>query len=251
MSTAAAIVTVMLVLGALAPDRASGAVDAGALAMLEAMEPAYGRVVAYTARFFRQELLDGRLRPREEALLKFQRPNRFYLRWVSGPAKGREMLYPADAAGDRVLVAEPGVLTRLFTAVLHPDSPHVLKESRHPVTDIGVGRLVELILDNVRRGAAAGEVGIIDRGVGGGSRPESSVELVFPRTAAGRYYAYRTVVGVDVGSGLPVSARIFDWDDRMIEDYAYRNLRLNPPLTALDFDAANPEYRFPRWQVSP
>jgi hypothetical protein len=250
MTTAAAIVTVTLVIGLLAPDRASGAADASALARVEAMEPAYGRVVAYTARFVRQELIDGRLRPREEALLKFQRPNRFYLRWVSGPATGREMLYPAGA-GDRVLVAEPGMLTRLFTAVLHPDSPHVLKESRHPVTDIGIGRLVELILDNVRRAAAVGEVRIIDRGVGGGSRPESSLELIFPLTAAGRYYAHRTVVGVDVETGLPVSATIFDWDDRMIEDYAYRNLRLNPPLTALDFDVANPEYRFPRWQVTP
>jgi hypothetical protein len=242
-------VTLTLVIGLLAPDRVSGGTDARALAMVEAMEPAYGRVVAYTARFFRQEMIGGRLRPREEALLKFQQPNRFYLRWVSGPAKGRQMLYP-DEAGDRVLVAEPGMLMRLFTAVLPPDSPHVLEESRHPVTDIGIGRLVELILGNVRRAAAAGELQIIDRGVSGGP-PETRLELVFPRTAARHYYAYRALVGVDVETGLPVTATIFDWDDRMIEDYAYRDLRLNPPLTALDFDAANPEYRFPRWQVTP
>src|SRR5688572_16738451 len=123
---------IALALALLLPAPAVGGADAGAVAILEAMEPAYARVSAYTARFIRQEMVADRLRPREEALLKFQRPQRFYLRWIAGPAAGREMLYPADAAG-RVLVHEPRLLTRLFTAVLEPDSAHVLKQSRHPV----------------------------------------------------------------------------------------------------------------------
>src|SRR5437899_11361393 len=38
------------------------------------MEAAYARVEGYTARFVRQEVVDGALRPREEAILKFRRP---------------------------------------------------------------------------------------------------------------------------------------------------------------------------------
>jgi hypothetical protein len=233
------------------PGRAVGGADAGAVAILEAMEPAYARVSAYTARFIRQELVGDRLRPREEALLKFQRPQRFYLRWIAGPAAGREMLYPADAAG-RVLVHEPGLLTRLFTAVLEPDSAHVLRESRHPVTDIGIGRLVTLILDNARRAVREGRLDIVERGVSAdGGRRERRMELVFPSAPEAPYYAHRALVGVDVDMQLPVTATIFDGQGRMIEDYAYRDVRLNPPLTALDFDAANPEYRFPQWRVRP
>jgi hypothetical protein len=242
---------ITLALAFLLPGRAVGGADAGAVAILEAMEPAYARVSAYTARFIRQELVGGHLRPREEALLKFQRPHRFYLRWIAGPPTGREMLYPADAEG-RVLVHEPGLLTRLFTAVLEPDSAHVLRESRHPVTDIGIGRLVTLILDNVRRALREEQLDIVERGIStdaGG--PERRLELVFPRAPEARYYAHRVLVGVDVNTQLPVTATIFDTQGRMIEDYAYRDVRLNPPLTALDFDPANPDYRFPQWRVRP
>ncbi|MEX2146390.1 MAG: DUF1571 domain-containing protein [Candidatus Rokuibacteriota bacterium] len=244
-------IVLALVLALLLPGRAVGAADPAAVAVLEAMEPAYARVSAYTARFIRQELVGGRLRPREEALLKFQRPHRFYLRWIAGPPAGREMLYPADAEG-RVLVHEPGMVTRLFTAVLEPDSAHVLRESRHPVTDIGIGRLVTLILDNARRALREGQLEIVERGVStDGDAQERRLELVFPRAPEARYYAYRAVVGIDVQTHLPVTATIFDAEGRMVEDYAYRDVRLNPPLTALDFDPANPEYRFPRWRVRP
>jgi hypothetical protein len=247
------LVVLTLALGlALWPGSAVGGVDAGAVAVLEAMEPAYAEVSAYTARFIRQELVGGQLRPREEALLKFQRPHRFYLRWIGGPATGREMLYPADVEG-RVLVHEPGMLTRLFTAVLEPDSAHVLRQSRHPVTDIGIGRLVTLILDNARRALREGTLDIIERGLSTaeGGRAERRLELVFPRAPEARYYAHRALVGVDVDTQLPVTATIFDGEGRMIEDYAYRDVRLNPPLRALDFDPANPDYRFPQWRLRP
>ena len=244
-------VALALLLALLAPERAGGGADASALALLEAMEPAYARVSAYTARFIRQEVVGGRLRPREEALLKFQRPHRLYLRWVDGPPTGRQMLYPADAEG-RVLVHEPGTLTRLFSAVLAPDSAHVMRESRHPVTDIGIGRLVTLILENARRARHDGQLAIVERGVSTeGGRPERRLELMFSRAAEAGYYAPRVIVGIDVDTTLPVTATIFDAQGRMVEDYAYRDIRLNAPLAAIDFDAANPEYRFPRWRVQP
>ena len=44
------------------------------------METAYARVSAYSARFTRQERVRDVLRPREEVLLKFQRPGRIALR---------------------------------------------------------------------------------------------------------------------------------------------------------------------------
>ncbi len=47
-----------------------------------------------------------------------------------------------------------------------------------------------------------------------------------------------------------MKATIYDWDDQMVADYAYQELRLNAPLTPADFDPANPAYGFPRWRVS-
>jgi outer membrane lipoprotein-sorting protein len=230
--------------------RAGATADPAAVATLEAMEPAYAAVTGYVARFIRQEVIDGRLRPREEALLKFQRPNRVYLRWVGGPPKGREMLYPAPG-GDTAVVYEPGLVTGMFTVVLAPDSPHVLKESRHPLTDVGIGRLVDLVLANARRGLSAGDADILDRGVGDeGGRTERRIEMVFPRRAERPYYARRALIGVDTDMRLPVRATIFDWDERLVEHYEYRDVRLNPALSSRDFEASNPDYGFPRWRIT-
>jgi hypothetical protein len=56
------------------------------------------------------------------------------------------------------------------------------------------------------------------------------------------------VLTLAVDSGLPVRAIVHDKDDGVVADYAYRDLKLNPSLTAADFDAANPAYGFPRWR---
>ena len=217
-------------------------------ALLFGMEPAYARVHSYTARFVRQEVVDRALRPREEALLKFERPGRIYLRWIAGPPAGRQILF---APGDQMLVREPGLFTSLATIVMAPDSPRVLKESRHPVTDIGLGPLIALVLDNARRAVAAGDLTVRDGGATPGADGlERRLELVLPLEREKGYYCHRLALSVSADSGLPVRAAVYDWDDRMVADYAYRELRLNPPLTRADFDTANPDYGFPHWRVA-
>src|SRR3989441_1147366 len=137
--------------------------------LLLGMEAAYARVQGYTARFVRQEVVDGELRPREEALLKFRRPGLIYLRWVAGPPVGRHILFVPGRNHDRMLVREAGLFTSLATIVMAPDSPRVLSESRHPVTDIGIGQLITLVLDGARRAGAAGELTVRDDGVAPGA----------------------------------------------------------------------------------
>lgn len=247
MTIIVSIMAISLVLGLASPVAAGE--DLARL--LFEMEAAYARVEGYTARFVRQEVVDGVLRPREEALLKFQRPGLMYLKWIAGPPEGREILFVPGRNDNRMLVREPGFFTRFATIVMAPDSPRVLEESRHPVTDIGIGRLIELILDNARRAAAAGELTVHDQGTAmGPDGPERRIEAVLPHERGKGYYCHRLVLALAADSRLPVRAIIYDWDDGVVADYAYRELRLNPPLTPVDFDAANPLYGFPRWRVA-
>lgn len=242
---ARAALAVVLVLGGVA--RPAAGEDPAAL--LLGMEAAYARVERYTARFVRQEVVDGARRHREEALLKWERPGLMYLRWTAGPPVGREILFVPGRDDGRMLVHEPGLLRRFATIVMPPDSPRVLEESRHPVTDIGIGRLIDLILDNTRRAAGAGELTVRDHGMARGSEGiERRLEAVFPRDSERGYAGHRLVLTLAADSGLPVRAIVHDRDDQVVADYAYRELRLNPSLTAADFDAANPAYGFPRWR---
>src|SRR2546425_12260017 len=86
----------------------SSAVGQEPLARLSDMEAAYARVQSYTARFVRQEVVDGTRRPREEALLKFQRPGRIYLRWTAGRPAGGEILFVPGQQRERRLERGPG-----------------------------------------------------------------------------------------------------------------------------------------------
>ncbi len=219
--------------------------------LLAGMEAAYAMVSDYTARFERQERVGGELRPREEILLKFQRPRRIYLKWLSGPSRGREAILAERDRGDKVAIHEPGVLSGFFTLLLDPDHPRVMRESRHPITDVGIGRLIELIGDNARRALARGELLLLDRGAGEEEgRGVRRVEAVLPKDPKKGYYCYRLLLSVDAERGLPVRVLIYDWDDRLVGDYSYRELRLNPGLSAEEFDPGNPAYGFPRWKLT-
>ena len=59
-----------------------------------------------------------------------------------------------------------------------------------------------------------------------------------------RYYAASGSVWVSTESHLPVKLEILDAEGRIYERYTYTNVRTNSGLTDLDFDAANPDYRF-------
>jgi hypothetical protein len=236
------------VLACVAPRVAAADDAATALALVEAMERAYAPVTSYTARFVRQEWIRGELRPPEDVLLKWQRPGRIYMRWVAGPPTGREIIFVPGRDGDNVLIREPGILTRLVTVVTAPGSSDVMKQSRHPITDVGFGHLIALIGETVRRAVPRGELVVIEHERAPSGR--RVVEVRLPRDPRRGYYCYRAVVTIDGGSRLPVGVVVYDWDDRLVERYEYHDLALEAPLTAADFDPANPDYGFPGWRIT-
>jgi Protein of unknown function (DUF1571) len=85
--------------------------------------------------------------------------------------------------------------------------------------------------------------------VAGPDGPGRRIEVVLPRRPELGYYCHRLDLLVAAGSGLPIRATVYDWDDRMVADYAYVDFRANPALTPMDFDATNPEYKFPAWKI--
>lgn len=59
-----------------------------------------------------------------------------------------------------------------------------------------------------------------------------------------RYYSARGSVWVSPETLLPTRIEIFDAEDRLWERYLYSEVQTNVGLTDLDFDPANPDYRF-------
>jgi outer membrane lipoprotein-sorting protein len=218
--------------------------------LLDAADKRYAQIHDYTAVMVSRERVKDVLQEQERVLLKFQRAFKVYMRWMEGPSQGREGLYVSGAHDGKFLVYEPRGFQRLFTAALDPTDARVMDKSRHPVTDVGIGRLLEIVGDNTRRAARNGVLRVVDRGPGEvAGRRVRQVEGILPRDPQAGYYAYRVQLSFDDEYRVPIRVVVYDWSDQLVEDYTYTNLRLNPGLSILDFDPSNKEYGFSTWRI--
>lgn len=218
---------------------------------LERMETSYARVADYTALFRRRERIDGEWRPEEISVLKFQRPFKVYMRWLSGPSEGREAIYVEGTNKNKVVIHEPRGLASFFTFLLDPGGWRILEDSRYPFTEIGIGRLIERIGRDARQAWAKKELHLLDRGKKKAmGREVREIEGILPREQKAGYGSYRMVVSIDEENGLPIQASIYDWDNVVTGEYVYSDLRVNPGLNEIDFESSNPAYYFPKWRVS-
>lgn len=236
--------TLALVAMLMGPFAASVGSPADFLRVLDEMERAYARVDHYAATFLMQERIDGELETPQLIALKFKKPFRVYMHWIEGPNKGRQALYPAGAHGDKLLVRVP-IFVGPITLTLDPQGLLAMQGRRHPITDIGIGRLLDLIRENAHHGLGKGRLRVEDRGEHlMFDRPAQRYWLDSPADLATGYAGMSAIIDVDREHRLPIYAEIFDRENQLIERYGYRNLQLNPGLTDADFDPKHPDYGF-------
>jgi outer membrane lipoprotein-sorting protein len=210
---------------------------------LSQVEQALRNVDNYTAIFHRVERVEGNMIPEEVTFLKFKKPFKVYMKWLT-PSKGQETLYIHGANRNKIRAHGSGI-ARIISVNLDPAGTKAMKNSRHPITEAGLHNLVRIIAMNVRRALKEKELVSKDHGektVYG--RKTRELEGILPKDKGRGYYCYRCVVDVDSETGMPIRTQIFDWDNRLVEHYGYEDLRLNPGLVDKDFDPENPEYHF-------
>lgn len=126
--------------------------DAEAFAALETMERATAGIRDYTMRMVKRELRGTVLTPEETIDIKWQRPQRIYLHEVAGPREGQEVLYVPGWNKDRIRVHKGSFPD--WNVNLDPYGTIAMARSHHPVPEISLVRLSEIVLDNVRRARA-------------------------------------------------------------------------------------------------
>lgn len=206
-----------------------------------AMRSAYAGVNDYTTTFYKQERVGGRLLDEERIALKFQKPLKVYMRWVGKAHKGREALYVQGKYRNKVIGHEGG-LTGFITVHMNPRGRLAMRGNRHPITEVGLGSLIEKIVENMTQARRQGVLQL--RSLGERTthnRRVDAMEAIFPSVG---FYAWRLILEIDQESRLPVRAEIYDRKDRLIEKYGYADLKLNPGLPEEDFSKENQNYRF-------
>jgi outer membrane lipoprotein-sorting protein len=223
----------------------AGAEEKGGLErwMREA-EAALVQVENYRAIFHKQERVEGRLMEEETVLLKFKRPFKVYMKWIKKPYKGRELLYVEGWNDNRMMVRDSGIMG-IMTVNINPKGSLAMKGNRHPVTESGLDHLVKLLGNDMRRGVKEKELEFKDVGeeILYGRRTRR-VEVLSPRDKARDYYCYRAVLNLDLERRVPIKIQIYDWENNLIENYGYEDLRFNVGISDADFSPKNPEYKF-------
>jgi hypothetical protein len=241
------------VLGMVLPGAPASAGESGPALfhkLLAKGDAAYAQVRDYTAQLRSVERVGGRLEPARTITLKFARPFKVYMRWLDGDAEGREGLYAAGENDGKFLLADRGGLAKFFTMRLDPRDPRILERTRHPVTDVGLGRLLELIGEPLRPAATSGTLRVADLGAGQlDGRAVQRVEATLAKRDRPAQYGRRVELSFDAERHLLVRVVVHDWDDQLVEDYTYTKLVLNPGLGTTDFDAGNPRYNFGGWRL--
>ena len=135
--------------------------DADAVAALDAMEKAAAGTHDYTMTLVKRELFGTELSREETIVVKWQRPQKIYLHETAGPREGREILYARGWNKERIRVHKGSFPDLKLN--LDPHGNLAMAHAHHPVPEVSLPRLVELVLDNVRR-AQARNVGSLTYG---------------------------------------------------------------------------------------
>ncbi len=215
------------------------------LNLVQGMEKAYTKVDDYTSTFVKRERVKGRLMPREVMFVKFADPFNLYIKWTKGKHEGQELLYVKGWNSGKIR-AHTGKFPDI-TVDLDPEGSLASRGNRHPITDFGLGKMIELLARDVRLAGARPQdkVTYLDLGTSKiGNATVRCIEATTPATRWSAYYAYKARMCINTRTQMPVRVIIWDRDDKLLEDYTYKNIRLNVGTTSADFSPENPDYDF-------
>lgn len=214
----------------------------------------YQQVRDYTCTFYKRERIDNELQAFNVMQMKARtRPFSVYFRFTQ-PYSGREAIYVHGRNANKVVVHDVG-LNKVLAGTLELDtrSRRAMDGNRHPITEAGLGNLIETVARRWAVEMQPGETQVkITPNVKVGDRVCTMIESTHPRRSPN--YMFRTAkVYVDSELNLPIRFEAYDWPHRaggapvLMEEYTYTNLRLNVGLSERDFDPSNASYSFGRF----
>lgn len=226
---------------------------AAAKAAMASCKTTYSRIDDYISTFYRREFVDGKLLPYQTLHMKARtRPLSFYFKFVK-PTPGREAIYVAGGFGGKAVVHDVGLGKLLAgTLKLDPLGEMAMEDSRHPITEAGIGNMIDTIIEAWDKELRHGESRVIfHHKAKVGDRTCLMIESIHPVKQPG-FLFYAVKVYIDEELNLPIRFEAYDWPRNgrppaLIEEYTYANLELNVGLTERDFDPSNPSYSFGRF----
>ncbi|HEV3256254.1 MAG TPA: DUF1571 domain-containing protein [Gemmataceae bacterium] len=211
----------------------------GPLRLLEEATRSYQDIRDYTCLLIKRERIRGQLQPNHLIDMKVRTdPFSVYLHWL-GPQDlvGQEACYVVGRNNGMMRVHATGLRSIAGFVSLDPQDPRVMQNSRHAITDAGIGNLLVRYKGRweMERSLNKTEVHVADYEYN--KRKCTRVEMIHPDTGSRQYYVYRSVVYFDKQNHLPVRVENYDWPRQggppqgdLLESYSYVQLQFNVNL---------------------
>jgi hypothetical protein len=181
----------------------------------------------YTASYEKRERAIDHGTP-QAIRLSFRKPLDVRLDWVDDKGKvDQTAVYRQGMNEGKLIARRSGILGSLVGTVrLDPHDKRALEDSTHPITEVGLGQIIEGVSRDLRDGRAVVQPAVDDAVEG---RPAWRFQLEAAATVplVGLEGARRAIIWVDVALKLPVKLEILDGSGALIERHQFRNLRVN------------------------
>lgn len=204
----------------------------------------------YEGTFTKKELIGPQMLTQMMKIRVRHKPFSVYMVYAA-PNEGREVLYDQGQDPDNLIVHEgPGLKSLAGTLNLPIRDPRVLAEARHPVNDLGIERLAELVIQQWEFESKYGEIDVKyfpDAKMG--QIPCEVLVATHPRPRK-QFPYHQTRLFIEKSTGLPLRVQNYGFpqqanvDPPLVEDYAYTTLKTNVGLGPIHFSRTNPDYNF-------
>ena len=219
------------------------------------------QVSDYSCAIVKQERIDGRLKPMEflSAKVRHQRVVNgrqaqrasIYLRFL-GPEDmaDREVLWVEGTNGGKMVVRRGGTRFQYLTLELDPAGDAALQYSRYPTSESGMINMVRKLIDVGTADMQYGECEVqIFEDVKVDNRPCKCVQVIHPQRRS--VFLFNIVrIFIDDEVPVPIRYEAYDWPASdsepppLIEEYTFRNIRLNVGFSDSEFQRNYSEYKF-------
>lgn len=215
-----------------------------ALQVIAQAREAYQAVQDYACTFVKSEVIGGKLQPENAMAMKVKaQPFSVHFKWQTPKAlEGQECCYVTGKHNGVLRGKSPGVLGIVGFVNISLTDPQVVNSSRYPITDAGIGNLIDRLAKRWPEEKARQRTVATVRNYEFSGKRCTRVETVNPNTQPGEFFCYRSVIYFDQESKLPIRAEMYDWPKpgsppggAFLESYNYVNLKLNVGLTDKDF----------------
>ncbi len=196
----------------------------------------------YSVVMTKQQRIGKDLKPMETLLLKHRRkPECRYMKWLAEPNKDREAILCKERSNGEILVHQTGFMG--FTMSLSPTNSLITRGNLRPIAQSGIFNMAAMLRQSAGQGDDAAPPEVKVRSIDGIDT------LCVRRNGApsndnAPYKVGAAELCFDRATAMPVDVQFWDDAQRLMEHYGFRDMKLNPGLTDLDFDPKNPDYHF-------